>query len=118
MTTSHKSAGGGTSSGNAVQSGSETNSVPLAGAGASAIPRPALVDADEFDEHVGALQELRVLAEAGTALAMHGGNHITSNDFAVLFSTIALRCELASKDLDTSIEYLVQLGTAQQGALQ
>jgi hypothetical protein len=92
MTTSRKSAVGGTSSCNAVQTGTETNSVPHAGAEVSAIPRAALFDADEFDEHVGALQELRVLADAGTAFAMHGRGHITSNDFAVLFSTIALTC--------------------------
>lgn len=118
MTTSHKSAGGGTSSGNAVQTGREINPVPLAGAEASAIPRPALVDADEFDEHLSALQELRILADAGAALAMREGKHFSHNDCAVLFIIIACRAGRAVSDLEKSIEYLVQLAASPRGGVQ
>ncbi|MDP3819912.1 MAG: hypothetical protein Q8R33_00405 [Burkholderiales bacterium] len=100
-----------------MQTGTEKSTIPLAGVELLPI-LAALVDAAEFDEHIGALQELRILADAGAALAMRQGEHLSHNDCAVLFSTIALRCERASEALDKSIAYLVQLGTAQQGALQ
>ena len=117
MTTSHKSAGGGTSSGNAVQSGSETHSVLIAGTESPAVPQAALVD--EFDEHIGALDELRILADAGAALArVNAKNPSCVFDCMALFSMISSRCERAAKALDESVAFLVERDTSQRGSVQ
>lgn len=94
MTSSHKSAGDGTSSANAVQTGSETNSGPLDGPVFNGAPASSVsFGPDDFAELRGRLddlRQLRTLAEASSAwVDVYKGCQLEHAEVGGLFDLLA-----------------------------
>ena len=82
-------------------------------------PAAAFVDADEFDQHVEALKEIRVLAEAGTAFVSHYyAESAEHKESGYLFAALAARAMAAGEELDKTVAHLVQLAGQKRGGVQ